>query len=105
MTQIMTSTTPTRLANGKTIVLCPLSMVCSQSVTLVATLGEIGAPQPWMRRCSASAKGRPLDLSQVHRIVKAAAARAGLSAEVSAHWLRHAHASHSLDRGAHLHLL
>ena len=44
--------------------------------------------------------GRQLDRRQVHLIVKAAAARAGLSADVSAHWLRHAHASHSLDKGA-----
>jgi site-specific recombinase XerD len=51
-----------------------------------------------------SRKGGPLDQSAVHRIVKAAAAWAGLSAEVSAHWLRHAHASHSLDRGAPIHL-
>ena len=42
---------------------------------------------------------------EVHRIVKAAAARAGLSAAVSAHWLRHAHASHALDRGAPIHLV
>jgi site-specific recombinase XerD len=47
----------------------------------------------------------PLTQSQVHRIVKAAALRAGLSAEVSAHWLRHAHASHALDRGAPIHLV
>ena len=52
-----------------------------------------------------SRKSGPLDPSQVHRIVKAAAERAGLSAEVSAHWLRHAHASHSLDRGAPIHLV
>jgi integrase/recombinase XerD len=37
--------------------------------------------------------------------VKAAAARAGLPPEVSAHWLRHAHASHALDRGAPAHLV
>ena len=49
--------------------------------------------------------GGPLDESQVHRIVKAAAERAGLSREVSAHWLRHAHASHSLERGAPIHLV
>lgn len=42
---------------------------------------------------------------QAHRIVKAAAKRAGLSEAVSAHWLRHAHASHSLDRGAPVHLV
>jgi integrase/recombinase XerD len=47
----------------------------------------------------------PLDESAVHRIVKAAAERAGLSHEVSAHWLRHAHASHSIDRSAPIHLV
>ena len=52
-----------------------------------------------------SCKGGPLDASEVHRIVKAAAERAGLSAEVSAYWLHHAHASHSLDRGAPIHLV
>jgi site-specific recombinase XerD len=41
----------------------------------------------------------------VHLIVKAAAERAELSPEVSAHWLRHAHASHSLERGAPIHLV
>ncbi|WP_267428243.1 tyrosine-type recombinase/integrase [Methylobacterium sp. GC_Met_2] len=52
-----------------------------------------------------SRKGGALDPSAVHRVVKAAAARAGLPGEVSAHWLRHAHASHSLDRGAPIHLV
>ena len=46
-----------------------------------------------------------LDASAVHRVVKAAAARAGLSEAVSAHWLRHAHVSHALDRGAPAHLV
>ena len=32
--------------------------------------------------------------------MKAAAARAGLPAAVSAHYLRHAHVGHALDRGA-----
>ncbi len=41
----------------------------------------------------------------MHRIVKAAAARAGLSPKVSAHWLRHAHVSHALDAGAPVHLV
>jgi site-specific recombinase XerD len=49
--------------------------------------------------------GTALDPSQVHRVVKAAAARVGLSLNISAHWLRHAHASHSLDRGAPIHLV
>lgn len=46
-----------------------------------------------------------MDPSQVHRIVKAAAKRAGLSDAVSAHWLRHAHVSHALDAGAPAHLV
>ena len=41
---------------------------------------------------------------QGRRIVDAGK-RAGLSREVSAHWLRHADASHSLDRGAPIHLV
>lgn len=49
--------------------------------------------------------GTAMDVSAIHRVVKDAAARAGLSAAVSAHWLRHAHASHSLDRGAPIHLV
>lgn len=42
---------------------------------------------------------------QVHRIVKAAATRAGIQGNVSAHWLRHSHASHALDRGANIALV
>ena len=49
--------------------------------------------------------GTAITTRQADRLVKAAAARAGLSAEVSAHWLRHAHASHALDRGAPVHLV
>lgn len=47
-----------------------------------------------------SQKGGPLDPSQVHRIVRVAAQRAGIAGNVSPHWLRHSHASHALDRGA-----
>src|SRR4051794_13712327 len=52
-----------------------------------------------------SRQGGALDPSQVHRIVKQAAKRAGLPETVSAHWLRHAHVSHALDRGAPVHLV
>ena len=52
-----------------------------------------------------SRQGSALDASQAHRVVKAAAARAGLPVAVSAHWLRHAHVSHALDRGAPAHLV
>ncbi len=43
---------------------------------------------------------RRMDESTVNRIVKAAAKRAGLPSNVSPHWMRHAHATHALERGA-----
>ena len=46
-----------------------------------------------------------LDPSQVLRIVRAAAKRAEIDLNVSPHWLRYAHASHALDRGAPIHLV
>ena len=49
--------------------------------------------------------GRHLDVSQVYRIVAAAGERASIQGKVSPHWLRHAHASHSLDRGEPIHLV
>jgi integrase/recombinase XerD len=49
--------------------------------------------------------GGPLDASQVRRIVYAAARKAGLEQKVSPHWMRHAHASHALDRSAPIHLV
>jgi len=41
-----------------------------------------------------------MDESMIHRIVRTAATRAGIVANVSPHWMRHAHATHSLERGA-----
>jgi len=49
--------------------------------------------------------GGPLDTSQVLRIVRAAATRAGIAAKVSPHWLRHSHATHALERQAPIHLV
>lgn len=43
-----------------------------------------------------------MNTSQVNRIVTGAAKRAGIQGNVSPHWLRHAHASHSLDRGTNI---
>jgi integrase/recombinase XerD len=43
---------------------------------------------------------RRMDESSVNRIVKAAAKRAGITGDVSPHWMRHAHATHALERGA-----
>lgn len=50
---------------------------------------------------------RPITARQAERIVKAMAKKAVLknASEVSPHWLRHAHASHAMDRGAKIHLV
>jgi len=55
--------------------------------------------QPVLR----SRKGGPLSRHQIWRIVRDAAKNAGISQNVSPHWLRHAHASHALDNGAPVH--
>ena len=49
----------------------------------------------------------PITVRQAERLVKDAARRAGLAnaSDVSPHWLRHAHASHAMDRGAKVHLV
>lgn len=52
-----------------------------------------------------SRKGGRLDVSQVRRIVRKAAERAEIGKPISPHWLRHAHATHALERGCPLHLL
>ena len=49
--------------------------------------------------------GGHLKRATVTQLVKDAAVRVGLSAQVSAHWLRHCHASHALSRGAPLSLV
>lgn len=54
----------------------------------------------------ASRKGRGhLNTSHVLRITKRAARRAGLSQNVRNHDLRHSHCTHSLERGAPIHLV
>ncbi len=52
-----------------------------------------------------SRNGNRLSAAQIHRVIFSAASRAGIDRKVSAHWLRHAHASHALDRGAPVHLV
>ena len=68
---------------------------------LVSLRVENGPDAPVFR----SRKGGHLDVSQIRRIVYAAAVSAGLPGHVSPHWLRHAHASHALDRNAPIHLV
>jgi integrase/recombinase XerD len=50
-----------------------------------------------------SYRGKRLEERNARQIVKAAAEEAGI--EMSPHWFRHAHATHSLDNGAKLHVL
>ena len=84
---------------GKTrVVLLPASTWRA----LVSLHGDAGADAPVFKSRKG---GGALDPSAVHRVVKSAAERAGLDPAVSAHWLRHAHASHALDRGAPIHLV
>jgi site-specific recombinase XerD len=61
-----------------------------------ALRGAAGPDDPVFR----SRKGAALHPAQVWRIVRATAQKAGLDAAVSPHWLRHAHASHAIERGA-----
>jgi integrase/recombinase XerD len=69
----------------------------------VSLRGDAGLEDPVFR----SRRGRHLDPSAVFRIVRHAAERAELEAgsNVSPHWLRHAHATHALERGAPIHLV
>ena len=52
-----------------------------------------------------SRKGRHFNPSQIWRIVRKAARKAGIEKDVSPHWYRHAHASHALQRGASIALV
>lgn len=69
---------------------------------LNALRGRSGPDDPVFRSRKG---GGPVGARQVHNIVKAAALRAKLPDEVSAHWFRHAHASHALDRAAPVHVV
>ena len=64
--------------------------------------GKAGPGDPVFR---SRKRGAALQTVAVLRIVRQAARRAGIEAAVSPHWLRHAHASHALDRGAPIHLV
>ncbi len=68
---------------------------------LSAIRGETGEDGPVF----VSRTGGPLSRAQAFRIVRAAAKRAGVDRDVSPHWLRHAHASHALDRGDAVYLV
>ncbi len=67
--------------------------------------GNYGLDEPVFRSRQKGLNGYHLSRKQVWRIVKQAAIRVGIDVEVSPHWLRHSHASHSLDKGAPLSLV
>ncbi len=74
----------------------------SVAALLAKIRGTAGEGEPVFRsRCH----GAALSSIAILRIVRQAALRAGIEAPVSPHWLRHAHASHALDRGAPIHLV
>jgi integrase/recombinase XerD len=50
-------------------------------------------------------KGNQMERSIVHRMIKRTCQRAGVDSLASCHWLRHSHASHSLEAGCNLRLL
>ena len=52
-----------------------------------------------------SRKGNPLCVGQIQRIVRSIALKAGITGQVSPHWLRHSHASHALENGCPIHLV
>lgn len=51
------------------------------------------------------AKNQRLDESQINRIILKAAQRVGITGNVSPHWMRHSHATHSIENGAPLTLV
>ena len=67
--------------------------------------GDGGEEQPVFRSRQRGLNGYHVSRKQVWRIVRRAAERAGIDLKVSPHWLRHSHASHSLDKGAPLSLV
>jgi len=68
------------------------------ATAILALRSNAGANDPVF----ASRKGGRLSERAVNYMLKRAAERAGITGAISPHWLRHAHGSHALDRGATL---
>jgi len=66
--------------------------------SLLSLRGDAGANDPVF----SSRRGGRLTVRAVNYMLKRAAIAAGVTADLSAHWLRHAHASHAIERGAAL---
>jgi integrase/recombinase XerD len=69
------------------------------SRSLLSLRGDAGANDPVF---ASRKSGRRLTQQAVHGMVKRAAKKAGINEAVSTHWLRHAHGSHAIERGASL---
>ncbi len=80
-----------------------------RTVVIPATLWtELAALTPAIAPGAPVVPGRDggaLNRKAVHRIVKRAAKRVGLDPAISPHFMRHSHASHSLDNGCAPHVL
>jgi site-specific recombinase XerD len=75
--------------------------------SLLSLRGEAGPDDPVFQSRKAAAERlsrhpRALSERAVNQLLKRIAAKADINPDVSAHWLRHAHASHALDKGAAL---
>ena len=68
------------------------------SRSLLSLRGDAGANDPVF----AKRNGGRLTERAVNKMVKRAAEAAGINTAVSPHWLRHAHGSHAIERGASL---
>src|SRR5262245_14944063 len=68
------------------------------SRSLLSLRSDAGAGDPVF----ASRQGGSLTERAVNGMVKRTARKAGLTEGISPHWLRHAHGSHAIDRGASL---
>jgi integrase/recombinase XerD len=86
---------------GKTRV---VPLPASLYLAILNSRGSAENSEPIFRSRKATNGGRLHRISVTH-LVKEAAKRAGISEKTSAHWLRHCHASHALNRGAPIHLL
>lgn len=79
----------------------PAAVQALENIRPIAPDNDQGTPD---KLVFVSAKGKPLDDRNVRRTFSSLGKRAGLP-KLSPHWLRHAHASHALDRGAPIHLV
>lgn len=70
------------------------------SSSILSLRGDAGGNDPVFP--SSRRSGEPLTERAVHAMVKRTAAKAGLNQAISPHWLRHAHGSHAIERGASL---